>query len=76
VKDLSLYQQVIEEASILANLHHPNIVQYLGLTKINNELWMVLEYVSGGSLLDLLHSHEYFFDEKNSCKMYVIIRHQ
>ena len=44
------------ESSLLASLSHPNIVQYFGLhySKRRGEYHMLIEYVDGGSLADML----------------------
>ena len=37
------------------SLHHPHIIQYLGISKLNDgDMYMVLEYASGGNLLELI----------------------
>lgn len=39
-----------EEITLLKKLNHPNIVRLYGVHNYGTELYMVLEYVSGGSL--------------------------
>ncbi len=42
------------EARALARLSHPNIVQVYDFVAVDDAVWMVLEYVDGGTLADLL----------------------
>src|SRR5438093_9909978 len=42
------------EAQVVANLEHRNIVCRLLLEKINNLTYLVMQYVGGGTLRDLL----------------------
>eukprot|EP01117_Protostelium_nocturnum_P004534 TRINITY_DN1636_c0_g2_i1.p1 TRINITY_DN1636_c0_g2~~TRINITY_DN1636_c0_g2_i1.p1 ORF type:complete len:1400 (-),score=365.19 TRINITY_DN1636_c0_g2_i1:58-4257(-) len=58
VKKLNLSvdkRQFIRESNILKSLHHPNIIQYLGLYQdAGNQLCMVVEFMKAGDLLGLL----------------------
>ena len=42
------------EANIMASLNHPHIVKFIGGGKYTNRPYIAMEYVSGGSLSDLL----------------------
>ncbi|MEQ8676845.1 MAG: serine/threonine-protein kinase [Aggregatilineales bacterium] len=42
------------EAHIMAQLRHPYIVSYLGTGKFENRPYIIMEYLDGGSLSDLL----------------------
>ncbi|KAK9818541.1 hypothetical protein WJX74_002024 [Apatococcus lobatus] len=44
------------EVSVLRELKHPNIVQYLGTTRTEEHLNIFLEYVPGGSIASLINS--------------------
>ena len=46
-----------QEARALARLSHPHIVQVFDLIAVGKEIWMVLEYLDGGSLADYLKTH-------------------
>src|SRR5512139_3569267 len=48
------YDSLIGEARILASLRHPNIVQVFDLARVRGELYLVLEYVPGRTLRELL----------------------
>lgn len=47
-------QEVSREIELMKNIMHENIVQYLGVERHKNSLYIFLEYVSGGSLASLL----------------------
>jgi serine/threonine protein kinase len=42
------------EGQALRTLNHPNIVKMLAMVEQNNQHYLIMEYVSGGSLADLL----------------------
>lgn len=52
------YQQkpalIINEISILKASHHPNIVNYLDSYLMGSQLWLIIEYMEGGALTELL----------------------
>lgn len=39
---------------IMRDYHHPNIVEMYGSYLIDNELWVVMEFLEGGSLTDIV----------------------
>ncbi|MCB9453673.1 MAG: protein kinase [Anaerolineaceae bacterium] len=54
-QDPDFLERFDREAEALRKLNHPNIVSILARIEENNQHYIVLEYVSGGSLADLLH---------------------
>ena len=38
----------------MRDYHHPNIVEMYGSYLIENELWVVMEFLEGGSLTDIV----------------------
>lgn len=38
----------------MRDYHHPNIVEMYGSYLIDNELWVVMEFLEGGSLTDIV----------------------
>ena len=51
--------------NILNKLKHENIVTLIGLKKLNNENYMILEYMNGGDLLHYLRINEEILKEAN-----------
>ena len=46
--------KVQKEIEIMRELKHPNIVRYLGTHSSRQELYIVMEYVRGGSISEYL----------------------
>ncbi|KAI8325399.1 Pkinase-domain-containing protein [Martensiomyces pterosporus] len=49
-----------QEIDMLRNLHHPNIVKYIGYEQTEHELDIILEYCEGGSLQSILKKFSKF----------------
>ena len=47
-------RDIIEEISILANLSSPYVTKYYGSYLKGSDLWIVMEFCSGGSCSDLM----------------------
>jgi serine/threonine protein kinase/tetratricopeptide (TPR) repeat protein len=56
--DPQLLERLKREGEALRRLNHPNIVKMLDLIELENEYAIILEYVEGGSLLDLIRSQD------------------
>jgi serine/threonine-protein kinase len=54
VTDPEYLRMFVDEARILVNIQHPNVVQVLDLQQEGPDLYMVLEYVTGGDVRHLL----------------------
>ncbi|KAE8705298.1 Mitogen-activated protein kinase kinase kinase YODA [Hibiscus syriacus] len=50
-------RQLMQEIALLSGLQHPNIVQYYGSEKVDDKLYIYLEYVSGGSIYKILQDY-------------------
>jgi eukaryotic-like serine/threonine-protein kinase len=46
------------EAQVLATLNHPHIAQIYGLEEVENDRFLVLEFVDGQSLADVIRAHD------------------
>ena len=55
-----------------SDLQHPSVVRLLGLFRDGNEAYMVMEYVSKGSLLDVLKRECKQIEFKDQLDMYKI----
>ena len=55
--DPSLLERFVREGEALRQLNHPNIVKMLTAFEDNQRYYLVMEYVAGGSLQDLLSSN-------------------
>ncbi|KAE9605224.1 putative protein kinase STE-STE-Pl family [Lupinus albus] len=55
-EDLSV---IMQEIDLLKNLNHKNIVKYLGSSKTNAHLHIVLEYMENGSLADIIKPNKF-----------------
>ncbi|RFU35893.1 hypothetical protein B7463_g461, partial [Scytalidium lignicola] len=53
----SMIDALKREISLLRDLQHPNIVQYLGASSSGDHLNIFLEYVAGGSVQTMLNSY-------------------
>ena len=47
-------QSVEKEIKLLENLHHPNVITYFKSFRENGNFYIIIEYINGGSLEDLL----------------------
>lgn len=53
-QDPKLVERFVRERSLLMNLHHPNVVAIHDLVVEGEQLAIVMDYMDGGSLRDVL----------------------
>ncbi|CAD8209143.1 unnamed protein product [Paramecium pentaurelia] len=51
-------ENLVQEIKILKDCQHPNIVSFLGSYYKDSNLWLIMEYCSGGSVLGLMEVME------------------
>ena len=54
--EYNIVDQFIKEIKLHSSMDHPNIVRFYGFFEEKDSLYMVLEYMSGGTLFDYLNS--------------------
>ena len=54
IKDKKDVERISREIKILKQLHHPNVVQIYEIIETEKDLYLVMEYASGGELFDLI----------------------
>ena len=59
IKQMNLSQQpkkelIINEIIVMRENQHPNVVNYVDSMLVKDELWVVMEYLAGGSLTDVV----------------------
>ncbi|KAK4253124.1 hypothetical protein QN277_010940 [Acacia crassicarpa] len=53
----ALEDEFAQEVAILRQVHHKNVVRFIGACTTSPHLWIVTEYMPGGSLYDYLHKN-------------------
>ena len=48
---------IVNEIFVMKESHHPNIVNYLDSYLVKNELWVIMEYMEGGPLTDIIDNN-------------------
>ena len=54
VGDEQMHKYLQREIETLRNIHHPNIVEFLGVCEHHSGLYIVTEFISGGDLRKIL----------------------
>ena len=49
---------IINEVGIMSQYKHENIISYIDCYLINEMIWLVMEYMNGGCLTDIIESHD------------------
>lgn len=58
VKDEKSVKRFLQEARVAAALEHPNVVSIYAMRPVEQEFYLVMEYLAGGSLRDLVERHK------------------
>lgn len=61
---------LIQEASLLTSLNHPNIVRCTRVVQGLNVLILVLEYLKGGNVLDRLYALSHVYTERDAAGVF------
>lgn len=56
-------EEVLAEISMMRDLSHQNITKFLGTYKYKNEIWIVMEFMDGGKLTDLIYETTFSEEE-------------
>ena len=59
IKQMNLTSQprkelLLNEITVMKNIRHPNIVNYIDSYLSNGDLWVVMEFMEGGKLTDII----------------------
>ena len=54
IKDKKDVERISREIKILKKLHHPNVVQIYEIIETERDLYLVMEFASGGELFELI----------------------
>ena len=75
IKEMDLSQQprkelIVNEIMVMKESQHPNIVNFLDSYLVkNNELWVVMEYMEGGALTDIIENNSLEEDQISSISL-------
>ena len=64
IKDMIIARQprldmIINEINVMKEVSHPNIVNFLECYLVKESLWVVMEYMEGGMLTDIIDKHKF-----------------
>jgi protein-serine/threonine kinase len=65
---------IVNEILVMKESQHPNIVNFLESYLVKgNELWVVMEYMEGGALTDIIENNTMEEDQISSISMEVCL---
>lgn len=62
----STITQLIREITVLQNVNHPNIVKLYDYFETSNEVYIIMEYIKGGTLMDFISKNKGHITEEQS----------
>lgn len=62
-------ERVTREIKILKLIRHPNIIQLYEIIETPKQLYLIMEYASGGELFDYIVQNSRL-EEKEACKFF------
>ena len=58
IKSLGMFDKIRREIKILKLFHHPHIIKLYEYIDTSSDIFVILEFASGGELFDLISSKE------------------
>jgi serine/threonine-protein kinase CLA4 len=79
IKQMDLSHQprkelIVNEILVMKESQHPNIVNFLDSYLVRNDLWVVMEYMEGGALTDVIENNTLAEDQISSICLEVSLR--
>jgi len=62
---------IVNEILVMKESQHPNIVNFLDSFLVKGELWVVMEYMEGGPLTDVIDANQNMMNEKHISTIYL-----
>lgn len=81
IKEMDLAHQprkelIVNEIIVMKESQHPNIVNFLESYLVKNtDLWVVMEYMEGGALTDIIENNTMEEDQISSISLEVCVQH-
>ena len=69
ITDVSDVERVAREIHILKKIRHPNIIQLYEIIETPRQLYLIMEYASGGEVFDYIVSNTRL-QENQACKLF------
>lgn len=69
IKDKKDVERISREIKILKQTHHPNVVQLYEIIETDKDLYLIMEFSSGGELFDIIVTNQKLKEEQ-ACKYF------
>ena len=60
------YENIIKEINLLKKIDHPNIVKYYNYFEEENKIYIIMEYLEGGTLKEFINNNKNKMNEDNA----------